>query len=245
MREQRAPKRLVVGIQARSTSHRLPGKVHATLGKTSVLSRVISAVAESAEYVNKNLRKHLNLDVSFCLLVPTGDVIKKTFSGRIIEGDENDVLSRYKKMADMLKPDYIVRITADCPLIPSPVITNVIKVGATNEYDYAANFFEKSGSLYRMVADGYECEFMSARMLAWLSANAVDARDREHVTTLARSYPDGFNFGVIIPHVYQGDKKLSVDTIEDLERIRKEWELVDKARETAEVMFGKTKVHRY
>lgn len=244
MREQRPPKRLIVGIQARSTSKRLPGKVHASLGDKTVLNAVLDAAQNAVLYVNRSLAS-LNVHASICLLVPKGDVIAKDFKSWCIEGDENDVLSRYKQMADQRRPDYVVRITADCPLIPAPVITNVIKVGVVNDYDYAANFFVDHGSLYRLVPDGFECEFISTRMLDWADKNATSSSDREHVTPVCRTYPDGFKFGVVIPHSYQGDKKLSVDTHEDLERIRKEYEIVKNAREIAEDKFGKQAVHKF
>lgn len=236
--------RVMIGIQARSTSKRLPGKVYATLGNKSILKNVIDSVVNSTIYLNDNDGR-FGLHVQFCLLVPTGDKIVKDFRTKCFEGSETDVLSRYKKMSDAVKADYYVRITADCPLIPSPVITRIIKLGVKNSYDYLANFFEKDGKLFRLVPDGYECEFFSREMLEWACANASTDSHREHVTTIMRTYPEWGNYGVLIPWGNTGDKKLSVDTLEDLERAQKEWETVDEAKREAEGLFGQGRAHRY
>jgi spore coat polysaccharide biosynthesis protein SpsF (cytidylyltransferase family) len=234
----------VIGIQARSTSQRLPRKVHAIVGKKRVLDLVLDAASESVNYVNTGFNGRVFSE--FCLLVPTGDEIVEAFPDNfIIEGSEFDVLSRYKKMSDSLKPDYIVRITADCPLIPSHVITNIIKVGSMNNYDYVANFFEKGDKLFRLVPDGFECEFFSRKMLSWAHENATEKSDREHVTTIMRTYPEGYKYGVVIPKVPYTGKKLSIDTKDDLETISDLKSCVDEAVQKASVLFGKSSVHRY
>lgn len=238
------PKRLIIGIQARSTSHRFPRKVHSLICGKRALDLVIDSVAESVNYVNTAFQNMVFAE--FYLLVPVGDEIVEKFPGNyIIEGSENDVLSRYKGLVDVAQPDYIVRITADCPLIPSHVISNIIKVGVINSYDYLANFFESDGELYRLVPDGFDCEFFSREMLTWTVKNVSDKSDREHVTTLMRTYPDWGKYGVVLPKVPYTDKKLSFDTQEDKETIELVKSTVDKAVMKAWGLFGKTCVHRY
>lgn len=238
-------KKLAVGIQARSTSTRFPRKVHAIVCGSPVLDLVIDSVAESVRYVKTRYGDMVSAEN--VLLVPSGDEITKEYDDKIfiIEGPEHDVLARYKKLADTKGLDYIVRITADCPLIPSSVITNVIKCGVMNNYDYVANFFEADGELFRLVPDGFECEFFSRDMLNWTFKNAVDKKDREHVTTLMRTYPDGWNFGVVMPRVPYTGEKLSIDTKEDLEKIIDIKSKIDRALTKARGMFGKTNVHKF
>lgn len=238
-------KKLAVGIQARSTSTRFPRKVHALVCGVPVLDLVIKEVSDSVHYINTRHRNDAVAD--FYLLVPVGDEITDLYHYRnfIIEGPEHDVLARYKKLAESKDLDYVVRVTADCPLIPSSVITNVIKCGVMNQYDYCANFFEHDGELFRLVPDGFECEFFSRKMLNWTIKNATDKKDKEHVTTLMRSYPDDFRFGVVIPRVPYTSEKLSIDTKEDHAKIEKLKSTVDRAILIARNKFGKQNVHRF
>lgn len=244
MRDFRSKKKVVIGIQARSTSQRFPRKVHALIGGVPVLDLIMDAASKSADQFNENPKS--NVAVEFYLLVPGGDEIVNIYDKNfVIEGSEKNVLSRYKTLAYSTNADYIVRITADCPLLPSPVVTNVIKVGTMNGYDYLANFFEADGKLYRLIPDGFECEFFSRKMLDWALENANTDSHKEHVTTVMRAYNQNFSFGVIIPHVPYTDKKLSLDTVEEQLEIDAIKKRVDAAVKRAKEMFGKNCVHRY
>lgn len=239
-------KRIVIGIQARSTSKRLPGKVFANLGPSTVLGSVINACASAMTYINSNESRR-GYHCTFALLVPYGDAIIEQFRAKFFEGPEDDVLTRYKMMSDKIMPDYIVRVTADCPMIPSPSISKLIKMAVKNEYDYVANFFETKGDrkLIRLVPDGFDCEVFSRRMLDWCDKEATEMSDREHVTTLMRTYPEWGKYGVVLPYLDSSDKKISVDTVTDLENVRKEYSTLDEAKQLAIKMFGPNAVHRY
>ena len=239
-------KRIVIGIQARSTSKRFPGKVFASLGQSTVLGNVLNAVKGAAMYINQNEARR-GYHCSFCLLVPYNDPITDNYKAHFFEGPEDDVLARYKIMADRLKPDYIVRITADCPMIPSPSISKLIKIAVKNGYDYAANFFETKTDrkVVRLVPDGFDCEVFSRRMLDWADLNAKEMSDREHVTTIMRTYPEWGKFGVVLPYLDSSEKKISVDTQSDLDNVRREMATLDEARKMATTLFGPNATHRY
>lgn len=236
-------KRVCVGIQARSTSARFPGKVFEQIAGKEMLRHVVDAVDKCAFYLNRNSHRS-GVEVSHVILCPRGDPIKQKYETRtmVLEGPEDDVLTRYYVMANRLSADYIVRITADCPLIPPYLITKHIKVAIANEYDYCSNVDEA----YRTAIDGYDVEVMSRRALEWAHENAKEPGDREHVTKIMRTkaFKDSFKCGIVVNFLNQAHIKLSVDTVDDLEAVRVENERVAKNLERARAEFGRNHVHQ-
>src|SRR3990172_3802823 len=235
------PYTVLIGVQARTTSKRFPEKVFALLGGKPVLNHMIKTCETTVTYMNRYANK-TGITVKFALLVPKGDEIVKRYSHRttILEGSEEDVLSRYYSAAQSEQADFIVRLTADCPLIPSYVISKHIKTATKNLYDYVSNVDED----LRTAADGFDCEVMSYGLLEWLNKNAQD-KDREHVTTLShRDPPHWARIGHIIGFHDLSGMKLSVDTPEDLERVNMEYEKIEQALRQAELKHGKDSIHR-
>ena len=237
-------KRVAIGIQARSTSKRLPSKVFEDICGKPMLQWVIDACKDGAGYLNRPGPMN-NLDVSVTLLIPKGDPIKAAFGEklRIIEGDEDDVLSRYKELADYRAADFVVRITGDCPLIPPPVIAKAVNVAVKNNIDYVSNVDER----LRVSFDGMDCEVISRNLLEYTHFNATSKGDREHVTTFIRrdGLPKDFTMAHIIGYVDLAGLKLSVDTDEDLARVRIQKAKILDALSTAEVLSGQRSLHRF
>lgn len=235
-------KSVLIGIQARSTSSRLPNKALRMLGPKPVLKHVVDSCAYSANYLNKLTHKTMT-SVGVALLIPEHDPIGEHYLFRnvqIVRGSENDVLSRYCLALNRLKPDYMVRITGDCPLIPPYLISKMIKLTLLNQYDYLSNV----DPMARTAIDGFDCEVMSDRALSWLNEHAVEPYDREHVTPLFRSNPPSWaNRGGVISNLNFSSLKLSVDTEEDFERVSDQYEQVRKAAKNAEDIYGRGKVH--
>lgn len=203
---------------------------------------MIDAAEESCLYINKYNEKS-NIKCSVVVLVPTGDEIVTRYRHKavIFEGSEDDVLSRYVWMAEEMNPDYVVRITSDCPLLPSYVISKCINAAAKNRLDYVSNVDEN----LRTMVDGFDVEVMSVRALEWLNT-AATGQEREHVTLRLRSgdIPRYFRVAHVIGHLYQPNIKLSVDTQEDLERVRKEYALVKSCINKAIEKHGERSVFR-
>ncbi len=232
-----------IGIQARSTSTRFPRKVFELIDGKPILRHVLDACDKAAFYLNRTSDRS-GIRVSYAVLCPQGDPIKAAFGTRamILEGSEKDVLSRYVSMASKLGADYIVRVTADCPLLPPFLISKHIKIAVQNRYDYCSNVDEN----VRTAIDGFDVEVISKRALDWLGQYANQDSEREHVTTLLRSgqIPNDFKVGHVVGYLNQSGLKLSVDTPEDLERVRTEYESVKNILMQAEQMAGKSAVHR-
>ena len=96
-------------IQARCGSSRLPGKVLKDLCGKPCLQRMIERVRKSRlldEVMVVTSMEKKDLPV-LKLCAETGV--------RVFAGSEEDVLDRYYQAARLLKPEYVIRLTADCP----------------------------------------------------------------------------------------------------------------------------------
>lgn len=229
-----------IGIQARSTSSRLPGKSSELLGRKTVVGHVIASAMRAATYINNYNSKKLLVDVN--LLIPKGDKLKREWDGKIniIEGDEKDVLSRYVQLQRANNSDYLVRITGDCPLLPPFIISKLITLATQNQYDYVSNVEES----VRTTADGHDLEVFSSRALDHVNQFASGV-DREHVTSHIRKHMEfGWKKGCVINFLDLSHLKLSVDNADDLERVRTEWKKIDDAYTKAVKKFGRNSVHR-
>jgi len=165
------------------------------------------------------------------VLCPKGDEIVEAYrdQARVLEGDKDDVLSRYVAAAKKEKADYIVRITADCVDIPSFMISRAIKTAVRKGCDYTTNV------IFRTSMEGFDVEIISARLLKYLDERAT-GEDREHVTTLIRSNLDSFpflrggkpNVCHLIDTYDLAFIKTSIDTEEDYERTLKREEKMER-----------------
>ena len=226
-------KQIIIGIQCRSNSERLPGKCFLEIGGTSIIEKVVDTCHQTSKYLN-GLPKY---DV-YCrpvLLVPYGDhQLIDHMKNRVLvfEGEENDVLDRYAKAASLYRADYIVRITGDCFYIPSHTVSRHVKRILRRPADYVNNV------LHRCQPEGWDCEVLSRELLNWLDENAQGDDDREHVTTYIRkaiengSFPrELFNVATATDHFDFSGVKTSIDTFDDYLAALAEYDLRKKKNE--------------
>lgn len=203
--------RVLIGVQARSTSQRLPGKALVKLYNKPVLTWVLNACQDSANFINRKGE----LQVSVAVLCPYNDPIKDAYDQvPVYEGDEFDVLSRYSDAAIRTQADYICRITGDCPFLTGFLVTNHIFKATSKRLDYLSNVDAE----VRTELDGRDIEVMSARALEWLNVTAKTDFEREHVTVRLRNVkPSHLKRGHFLNRLDISDVKLSVDTQEELD----------------------------
>ena len=100
----------IVMIQARCGSSRLPSKVLKDLSGKPELQWVVERVQRSKRIdevmVLTSIEKNNLPLVRLCT-----EMGIRTFIG-----SEEDVLDRYYQAAKLLQPEYVIRVTADCPL---------------------------------------------------------------------------------------------------------------------------------
>lgn len=203
-------KNVLIGIQARSTSQRLPGKALANLYNKPVLSWVLNACHDSSNFLNKQK----NIKSNVAILCPVGDKIIEHYKQfNVLEGSEHNVLSRYMAAAEQFNADYIVRITGDCPFLTGYLISNHVLKAIDNRLDYISNVDPD----IRTELDGRDVEVLSRNALNWLNANAMTPFEKEHVTIkLYKEKPKILRRGYVLNRLDLSDFKLSIDTEEDL-----------------------------
>ncbi|HOJ77861.1 MAG TPA: glycosyltransferase family protein [Bacillota bacterium] len=203
---------VVIIIQARMGSTRLPGKImKQVLGKTLLeyqLERLSRVTLADQVVVATTSNDNDTPIVKLCTELGVA----------YYRGSEDDVLARYYEAATQYNAQVVVRITSDCPLIDPLVVDQVIGyyLEHQNNWDYVSNTFPQL-----TYPRGLDTEVFSYRALQEAYHEAVDASEREHVTIFIKRRPERYR---IFNYTYQRDESMNrwtVDTPEDFELIRR------------------------
>ncbi|MGI6153522.1 MAG: cytidylyltransferase domain-containing protein [Christensenellaceae bacterium] len=197
----------LAAVQARFGSTRLPGKILMELAKKPVLTRVVQRV-EKSRYINETIvLTSVNSDDIKTVNLVSG------MGRRVIAGSPDDVLDRYYQAAKLLKPEYIVRITADCPVFDATLLDDAIEQMTGNE-DYVSAVSET-------LADGLDFEIVKAEALALAWENAKMASEREHVTLYIKNHADSFRIkDYLCPFGNLNGRRWTLDEPEDYELLK-------------------------
>jgi spore coat polysaccharide biosynthesis protein SpsF len=164
--------KILVVVQARMASTRLPGKVLLSLANRPLLhrqlERVLAASTPSEVVVAATVNRR-------------DDVIAEVAAEAGVEclrGHPTDLLDRHYSAALTYRADVVVKIPSDCPLIDPAVIDRVIGyyVAIAEHADFVSNLHPPS------YPDGNDVEVMPIDVLetAWIEATAE--HQREHTT---------------------------------------------------------------
>jgi spore coat polysaccharide biosynthesis protein SpsF (cytidylyltransferase family) len=201
-------KSIVAITQARFSSTRLPGKVFKPLGDQTVLDLHLKRIKQSkliTEFVLATTEEPESIEIK---------AIAARNGFQCYHGSLNDVLDRFYQAAKIIQPDYIVRLTSDCPLIDSFYIDDLIQNFLEKNVDYASN------SLNPTLPDGLDAEIFTYAALEVAWKEAKKESEREHVTPYIR---DCGKFKIhSVEYVFKWDKyRLTLDTNEDYELLKK------------------------
>lgn len=202
--------RVVLFVQARMGSTRLPGKHLKLILGRPVLSYLIERLRRTKLVDEIVLATTTNpLDdqlVNFC----------KTENLAYFRGPEEDVLERFLQGAKKFDADVIVRISGDCPLIDPQVVDSVIDrfLHSVPPYDYVAN------TLNRTFPRGMDAEVFSRQSLEKLALKATQPEEREHVTPYYYQHPEMFKLGSVERKHNDSHHRWTVDTEDDFTLIR-------------------------
>lgn len=195
-------------------STRLPGKVLMDLAGKPLLERVVQRCRRAV---------HLDELVIATTHKAADDPIVELCVARnwaCFRGSEEDVLERYYRVAQEIKADIIVRITADCPLIEPTVIDRCIKEFLDNPAtDYASNFLTP-----RTFPRGLDVEVFSVTALERAWREDDNPAWREHVTPYIYRHPESFQSLAVVNEMDYSHLRWCVDTMEDLDLVRKIYE---------------------
>ena len=130
-------------VQARMGSTRFPEKVLRPIGGVpliELLLRRLSAAARVDRTVVATSADPRNAPLAACVRALGYDVF---------EGSEEDVLDRYYRAACPYRPDVVVRITGDCPLVDPDVVDRVVEAGGNDALTRAAVLAEATARASR------------------------------------------------------------------------------------------------
>ena len=198
-------------------STRLPGKVLKILGTKPVLGHVAQRVAFS---------KLIDQVIVATSTEKTDDPIAEYCVQNKIKfhrGKLNDVLDRYYHAAIANDADYIVRVTADCPLIDGRLIDKVIEGCLRGNYDWY--------SLGGDFPDGFDCQIFKMATLKMAWENALLSYEREHVGPYIEvNNREKFNVGHL--EVFEGVShlRLTLDYEEDYRLLAEIFDRLDVER---------------
>ena len=195
-------------IQARMGSSRLPGKSMAQIEGRPMLWHVVQRVKRATLVDRVVVATSTNrADDSIADMCRQEGI-------PCHRGSENDVLDRFYGAARAEKAAWVVRITADCPLIDPEVIDRVVRRFQRGDLDYASN------AMVRSYPDGLDTEVFSFSALERAWHEAAKTSEREHVTPYLRS--EKFRTANVesdSTSLYQ-HYRWTVDELQDLEFIR-------------------------
>lgn len=200
--------------QARLGSTRLPKKILKTINGKTLLELHLRRILKSKKITQLKVATTTERG-SDKIVAIANKLGVKSFKGSV-----DDVLERFYLAALPENPDYILRLTSDCPLIDPYEIDRVISKCIDGKYDYVANSFEPT------FPDGMDVEIFTFSALKKAYQKAKLKSDREHVTPYIRrnSSVEGGKIFKSFDVKYNEDfskYRLTVDTQDDFNLIEK------------------------
>jgi len=201
-------KKVVIIIQARMTSTRLPGKV-----LKPILNRPMFSY--QLERLRQVTRAH-QIVVATTVNVTDDPIVKFCVHENVacIRGSEDDVLSRYVLAAQEHQANTVVRITSDCPLLDPELVDQLIGMYIdAPTVDYVSNLQPQTWPY------GMAVEVFDVNALYEAGREATDPAEREHVTPFINRRPDRYHLQAVTHSEDLSYHRWTVDTPEDFELI--------------------------
>ena len=200
-----AVKYLVI-IQARCGSSRLPEKVLKDIEGKTALEQMLTRVSRSTMVDEIMVATTINKED-----IPIVNLVS-SLGYRVFAGSSEDVLDRYYQAAKLIKPEYVIRLTADCPLFDWRVLDDAISELSSETDDMAM--------LSETFPDGQDLEIVRFSVLEKIWREAKLASEREHVTLYLRNHKDQFRVQDYVCKLGNlNSERWTLDEAEDLEMI--------------------------
>lgn len=165
----------ILVTQARMGSTRLPGKILKEINGKPLLKihldrlRSCEKISEIIVATTTNPKDTIIYDLAL------------EWGYNASRGSESDVLDRYYQAVKEKEPDWVVRVTSDCPLLDPKLVDDIIEYVQNKNVDYGSNV------LIENFPDGQDVELFkfSALKKAWENAELLS--EREHVSPFIRN----------------------------------------------------------
>lgn len=172
--------KLVVVLQVRLGSSRLPGKAMYPLNGDSALvhelRRIVAAPSFDPEDVVVATTDHPRND--------TVQWVAEEFGAAVYRGSEDDVLGRLHRAVDAARADGVVRVTGDNPLVDPAVVTSLAERLRSREVDYVSNKLDGTFPV------GLGASAFTGRALERAADTVTDEYYREHAGAYFRDSLD-------------------------------------------------------
>lgn len=237
--ETEKPKIIAIS-QARMGSSRLPGKVLMDLhGKPLLLrhcERVLEAKLIDKFFIATSKNAKDKKIEEFC----------KENDISCHRGSEKDVFSRYLDIAKSEKPDIIVRVTSDCPLISPELIDKLI-----DEFLLGREIFDYATLEVDHYPRGVDVEVFSYSALKRLGKMKLSPVEKEHVTIGFYKRPESFkclnyrgadNLNEIIKARLCVDEQADFDFVSSVLKHLEEEKLTDNITNIVNLLIKKPKL---
>jgi spore coat polysaccharide biosynthesis protein SpsF len=206
--------KIVIVIQARTGSSRLPNKTMMPLAGSTVLARMVERVQRSI-YAS---------EVVVATTIDKGDdpieelCVKENF--KYYRGHPTDLLDRHYQAALLHNADVMVKIPSDCPLISPSIIDRVLKyyIDNTGKYDFVSNLHPAT------YPDGNDVEVVPMNILEIAHKEAVRDFEREHTTPFIWENYERFRVGNVVWESgldFSMSYRWTIDYIEDYNFIKR------------------------
>lgn len=205
---------IVVAVtQARYGSKRLPAKVLKKVGDKTLLDIHIQRILKS-KMISKLIVATTNEKGAERIIDIANRNGVESFCGSV-----NNVLERFYFAVKDIHPDYVVRITSDCPLIDSKIIDEIINICILSKVDYVSN------TLKPTYPDGLDCEVFKFDALKKAYFEAKLKSEIEHVTPYIKKNSTFYNKTLFTSLNYENEVdyskyRITVDTQEDYDLIK-------------------------
>jgi spore coat polysaccharide biosynthesis protein SpsF len=176
---------IILIIQARMNSSRLPEKVLKLIEDKTVLQHVIDRCTKS-KYINK------------IIVATTTNSLDDILENYCVEnninyyrGSEDNVLERFYMSVQNENPDLIIRVTSDCPLIDSNIIDDMIKFFIQKNLIFLQPKYTCGDNQKQMggFPDGCNPQIFTYEILKTTKCYAKLEHDKEHVCPyMVRNY---------------------------------------------------------
>lgn len=200
--------RVVAVLQARASSSRLPGKVLLPLAGAPMIARQIERI-QRARGIDR-------------LVLATSDRMEDDSVAAVADatgidchrGSLDNVLDRFHAAAALHHPEWVVRLTGDCPLADWDVIDRCVRFAIEGDFDYASN------TLVPTWPDGLDVEVCKFTALGAAWREARTAVEIEHVMPFITGRPERFRLGSLENDVDLSAMRWTVDEQRDYLLIR-------------------------
>lgn len=208
---------VIIIVQARMSSSRLPGKVMLPVLGKSLLARMVERlmmIRHSARIVIAT-----STDVQDDVIETEANELKIA----CYRGSLDNVLDRHYQAAKIHNADLVLKIPSDCPLIDPQVIDQVLDFyfSHKDKYDFISNLHPATWP------DGNDVELMTMVCLQKAWENSTRTLELEHTTPYIWENPQVFRIANVLWETgmdYSMSHRFTIDYPEDYEFIKRVYE---------------------